>query len=365
MGKERSRVVRARRSRDFGERRTRVVAITGAAAGVGRATAREFARWGDQVGLVARSRESLENARREVEALGSRACVAVADVADPVQVEAAAAKIESELGPIDVWVNDGMVSVFSPFLEMTPEEFRRVTEVTYLGVVHGTRAALRRMVPRGDGVVIQVGSALSYRSIPLQSAYCGAKHAVAGFTESVRCELLHERSRVKICQVNLPAINTPQFTWSRSRLPRNPKPVGPIFQPEVPARAIYRVSRNPRRELEIGWPTLKAILVEKLAPALGDAYFARRGYELLLGDEELDLPRPDNLFEPLPGDFGAEGEFSSLARSRSVELWLRLHRGGLATAGAALLAGAFGFRRGRATLARGARSRRSRAKLAG
>jgi NAD(P)-dependent dehydrogenase (short-subunit alcohol dehydrogenase family) len=262
------------------KRPPRVIVVTGASAGVGRAAVREFARERDgrvKIGLIARGIDGLEAARREIEAMGGEALVLPLDVADAERVEEAATRVERELGPIDVWVNNAMVSVFSPVSRMTAEEYRRVTEVAYLGCVHGTLSALKRMRERG-GVIIQVGSALAYRSIPLQSAYCAAKHAVLGFTQSLRCELLHERIPVHVCNVHLPAINTPQFGWVRSRLPGAPQPVPPIFQPEVAARAIVWMTHHPRkRELWVGGPTIKAILAEKLVPGFADRYLARMG----------------------------------------------------------------------------------------
>src|SRR5438105_4710084 len=256
------------------------VVITGASAGVGRAIARKFAINGARIGLLSRGREGLEAARKEVEELGGRALTVLVDVADAAQVEAAAARIESELGPINIWINNAMVSVFSPIKEMTPEEFRRVTEVTYLGCVHGTLAALKRMLPRNRGVIVQVGSALAYRAIPLQSAYCGAKHALQGFTESLRSELLHDKSGVRVTMVQLPALNTPQFGWVKSRLPRKAQPVAPIFQPEVAANAIYFAAHHPRRrEFYIGWPSVKAIAADKIASGLLERFLARTGYD--------------------------------------------------------------------------------------
>src|SRR5262245_33744977 len=236
-----------------------IVVITGASAGVGRATAWEFAKHGAHIALIARGALRLEHARKEVEDRGGRAFVAPADVADYEEIESVARMIEEQLGPIDIWINNAMVSVFSPFREMEPAEFRRVTEVTYLGIVHGTMAALRYMVPRNSGKIVQVGSALAYRSIPLQSAYCGAKHGVVGFTDSLRSELLHDNIDIHLTVVNLPALNTPQFEWVKSRLPRKPQPVPPIFQPEVAARAIYWAAHHRSRELDVGFPTLKAI----------------------------------------------------------------------------------------------------------
>lgn len=318
-----------------------VVVITGASAGVGRATAREFARRGAHVGLVARGLDGLEAARREVEELGGRALVLPADVADHEAVERAAARAERELGPIDVWVNNAMASVFSPVREMRPEEYKRVTEVTYLGYVYGTLAALRRMLPRDRGVVVQVGSALAYRGIPLQSAYCAAKHAVQGFHDSLRAELLHDKSGVSVTMVQLPALNTPQFSWVRSRLPREPQPVPPIFQPEVAARAIHWAAHHPqRRELYVGWPTVKAIIGDKLAPGFADHFLAYVGYDAQQ-TEELTAPgRRDNLWGPLPGDHGARGQFDERSSERSAQLWATTHRALFALAGAGALAGA-------------------------
>jgi NAD(P)-dependent dehydrogenase (short-subunit alcohol dehydrogenase family) len=318
-----------------------IVVVTGASAGVGRAVVRAFARRGARIGLLARGLDGLEGARREVEDAGGHALVLQTDVADPEQVERAAAAVEREFGPIDIWINNAMVSVFSPVAEMTAEEFKRVTEVTYLGCVHGTLAALRRMRPRDRGVIVQVGSALAYRSIPLQSAYCAAKHAVAGFTESLRCELLHEKSGVRITAVQLPALNTPQFDWTRSRLPRAAQPVPPIYQPEVAAEAIVWASRHPRRESWVGAPTVKAILGQRVAPGLLDRYLARVGYDA----QQTQLPAPpdriDNLWAPVPGDHGAHGRFDDRARSRSLQQVASRHRGTIAgLSGAAVLAAA-------------------------
>ena len=316
----------------------KVVVITGASAGVGRATAIEFAKHGTRLGLLARGTEGLEGARRDVEAAGGRALVVRTDVSDPQQVEAAAAEVEKQFGAIDVWVNNAMVSVFSPVLETTPEEFRRVTEVTYLGIVHGTLAALRRMQSRNRGVIVQVGSALAYRSIPLQSAYCAAKHAVKGFTDSLRCELYHDRSEVKLTMVQLPALNTPQFSWVRSRLARHPQPVPPIFQPEVAARAIVYAAAHHPRELFVGWPTVKAIEANKVVPGLLDRYLGRNGYDAQQAEFPVQPNRKDNLFEPVPGDFGAHGIFDSRASSRSWELWARTHIGWLGALALGLIA---------------------------
>lgn len=303
-----------------------VVVITGASAGVGRATLRAYARKKARIGLLARGAEGLEAAYREVQEAGGEALILPTDVADPEQVEAAAAEVEAQFGAIDVWVNNAMVSVFSPFKDMTPEEFRRVTEVTYLGVVYGTMAAIRRMLPRDRGTIIQVGSALAYRSIPLQSAYCGAKHAIVGFTDSLRSELLHDESNVQLSVVLLPALNTPQFTWVKSRLPRKPQPVPPIFQPEIAAEAILWLADHPQRELSVGMPTLKAVWGQKFIPGWIDQYLAQTGYDAQQYDGPADPARSHNLWEPLPGDHGAHGEFDDSARSTSPQLWLSMNR---------------------------------------
>jgi NAD(P)-dependent dehydrogenase (short-subunit alcohol dehydrogenase family) len=317
-----------------------IVVVTGASAGVGRATVRAFAERGAHIGLIARNREALENARQEVEAMGGRALVLPTDVADNEAVEAAAARVEEELGPIDVWVNDAMCSVFSPVKEMKPEEYRRVTDVTYLGYVWGTLAALRRMLPRDRGAIVQVGSALAYRGIPLQSAYCAAKHAIQGFCDSLRSELLHDGSRVHLCMVQMPALNTPQFGWVKSRLPRKPQPVPPIFQPEVAARAIVYAAHHRRREIYVGWPTVKAVVGNKIAAGYADHYLARNGYDAQQYDGFADPNRPNNLWEPVPGDHGAHGHFDDRATEHSPQLWSNLHRGLLAAVGAVGLAGA-------------------------
>lgn len=315
-----------------------VVLITGASAGVGRATAIAFGRVGARVALLARGRGGLEATRRDVEAAGGRALVLPVDVADAAGVEHAASEAEQTLGPINVWVNCAMVTVFSPFLQLTPEEFKRVTEVTYLGYVYGTMSALRRMVPRDRGVIVQVGSALAYRSIPLQSAYCGAKHAIQGFTESIWSELIHDKSRVRITMVHLPALNTPQFEMCRAKLARQPQPVPPIYQPEVAAEAIVWASRHPRREVFVGGSTAVVINGNKLAPGLGDAYLGKTGYEAQQTDEPLQPDRADNLFEPVPGDHGARGRFTDRSHTRSLFFQAAKYRGWLA-AGAAGLGG--------------------------
>lgn len=316
-----------------------VVVVTGASAGVGRATVREFARRGAHLGLIARGRDGLEAARREVEELGGRAVVLPLDVADAEQVELAAARVEEELGPIDVWINNAMLSVFSPVSEMTSEEYRRVTEVTYLGYVYGTLAALRRMLPRDRGAIVQVGSALAYRGIPLQSAYCGAKHAIQGFCDSLRCELLHEGSKVRLTMVQMPALNTPQFGWEKSRLPKKPQPVPPIYQPEIAARAIVWAAHHNRREVWVGKSTVKAILGNRIAPWYADRYLARNGYDSQQREEPDDPNRADNLWQPLPGDPGAHGDFDDRATARSPQLWATTHRGTLAALAGAGAAG--------------------------
>lgn len=319
----------------------RVVVITGASAGVGRAAARAFARQGASVALLARGEAGLEGARREVEALGGKALVVPTDVADAEQVEAAAALVERELGPIDIWVNNAMNSVFSPVREMRPEEYRRVTEVTYLGVVYGTLAALERMAPRNRGKIVFVGSALAYRGIPLQSAYCAAKHAIQGFYDSLRTELLHDDSGVSITMVHLPAINTPQFRWVKSRLPRKAQPVPPILQPEVAADAIVFAADSDRREVWLGWPTVKAIAGNRVAPWYADRYLAREGFDSQQVEEPEDPDRRHNLWEPVDDvtDFGAHGVFDDRSAPSTRQLWLVKNRPAL-TVGGALLAAA-------------------------
>jgi NAD(P)-dependent dehydrogenase (short-subunit alcohol dehydrogenase family) len=321
-----------------------IVVITGASAGVGRATARAFARRGDAVALLARNEDALHAAAREVDEIGGRALAIPTDVADAAQVEAAAERATIELGPIDVWVNDAMASILAPTWEIEPEEFRRVTEVTYLGQVYGTMAALRRMRPRDSGAIVQVGSALAYRGIPLQSAYCGAKHAIRGFTDSVRTELMHAQSNVHVTTVHLPALNTTQFGLVRTRMPRRPRPVAPVYQPEVAARAIVWASEHPkRRELWVGGSTALTILGSRLAPgALVDRYLARSGFDSQQTDQPADQHRRDTdyLFAPVPGDHGAHGDFGGEAKDRSVQLWLAEHRNALAGAVALAAAGA-------------------------
>jgi short-subunit dehydrogenase len=311
-----------------------VVVITGASAGVGRATARAFAARGARIGLLARGAARLEATRQEVEAAGGQGLVLPTDVADAEAVERAATAVEETFGPTTVWVNNAMTSVFSPVNAMTADEIKRVTEVTYLGAVHGTLAALRRMLPRDQGVIVQVGSALAYRGIPLQAAYCAAKHAVVGFTDALRCELLHDHSQVRLTAVHLPALNTPQFSWVRARLPRKPQPVPPIFQPEVAAAAILWAAEHDRREVLVGWPTVKAVWGQKVIPGLLDRYLAATGYDAQQYDGVVAPSRPDNLWAPVPGDFAAHGEFDARARERSSQFWVTTHRRGLALAAA-------------------------------
>jgi NAD(P)-dependent dehydrogenase (short-subunit alcohol dehydrogenase family) len=332
------------------------VVVTGASAGIGRAAARLFGERGASVGLIARGRAGLDGAAREVEEAGGKAVAVSADVADYEQVTAAAREIEETLGPIDVWVNVAFTSVFSPFSEITAEEFRRVTEVSYLGFVYGTMAALGRMNPRGQGTIVQVGSALGARSIPLQSAYCGAKHAINGFTESLRCELMHENSGVHVTVVQMPAVNTPQFSWVRSRLPRHPQPVPPIYQPEVAARGVVYAADHPRRkQYWVGASTAATILANRVAPALLDRYLARTGYGSQQTRQPADPGQPDNLLYPVDGvnghDYGAHGDFDDRSHGRSAQLWLSQHAraasGVLAAAAVAgaVLAGRLGQRR--------------------
>lgn len=321
---------------------SRVVVITGASAGVGRATASAFAASGASIGLLARGRDGLDAAAREVERLGARALAVPTDVADPDAVEAAAARIEEELGPIDVWVNCAMATIFASFEQLTPAEYRRATEVSYLGYVWCTMAALRRMRPRDRGTIVQVGSALAYRAIPLQSPYCGAKFAIRGFTDSIRSELRHDRSAVHITMVQLPAVNTPQFDWGRNKMPRRPQPVPPIFQPEVAADAIVFAASARRREVWVGGPAFKAILANKLVPGLLDRMLAKSGYDGQLAGEPAPAHARDNLFEPVPGDPGTHGRFDDRATDRSVVLEMVKRRGvvlGCAAVGALVLAG--------------------------
>jgi NAD(P)-dependent dehydrogenase (short-subunit alcohol dehydrogenase family) len=321
-----------------------VVVITGASAGVGRATARAFGKRGARVGLIARGNDGLEAAKREIEEYGGEALVLPLDVTDEEAVEQAAAEVERTFGPIDIWINNAMLSVFSPIMEMTADDYRRVTDVTYLGYVWGTLAALRRMKPRNRGVVVQVGSALAYRGIPLQSAYCAAKHAVQGFHDSLLTELIHDGSNVRVVMVQMPALNTPQFRWVKSRLPRKAQPVPPIFQPEVAADAIVWAAYSGRREVNVGWPASKAIIGNNLLPGLADHYLAKHGYEAQMTDEPEEAGRPDNLWRPLPGDHGAHGVFDDRSTNVSIEMELNKRRGWIVAGLGALLLAAMAAR---------------------
>ncbi len=323
-----------------GDGRPEVVVVTGASAGVGRAVAREFGRHGARVALLARGEEGLEATKEEIEAEGGEALAVPTDVADYEQVEAAARQVEEELGPIDVWVNDAIAVIFSPFKDIEPEDFKRSTEVCYLGAVYGTKAALKRMLPRDRGTIVQVGSALSYRAIPLQSAYCGAKHAMRGFTDSVRTELMHDKSNVHITMVQLPAVNTPQFNVSKTTLPKHPQPMPPIYQPEVPARAVYWAAHHRRREVWVGASSAIVIAGNKLLPGLGDRYLARTGYDSQQTDTPVDPDRPNNLYEPVPGDHGAHGDFDAQAHARSPQFWTSRHRAALLAGGVGLMGAA-------------------------
>jgi len=314
------------------------VVVTGASGGIGRAVARAFGARGDRVGLLARGEVGLDGAVKDVEHAGGQALAIPTDVADHRQVEAAADQVEGTLGPIDIWVNVAFASVFAPFVKIDPDEFKRVTEVTYLGYVYGTRAALDRMLAREQGTIVQVGSTLAYRGIPLQSAYCGAKHAVQGFNEALRCELLHRRSKVRVTTVQLPAVNTPQFDWVLNRLPNRPRPVAPVYQPELAARAVVHAADHPgRREYWVGGSTVGTLVANKLVPGLLDRYLARTGYEAQQTDQPADPGRPVNLWEPVDGrggrDFGAHGAFDDEAVNRSLQAWIGRHRGVAAAAG--------------------------------
>ncbi len=293
---------------------TQTVVINGGSAGIGRATARLFGRRGDRVAVLARGTDGLAGAAEEINAEGGTALPISADMADYAELEAAAERIERELGPIDVWINAGFSSVFAPFAEISPEEFRRVTDVTYLGFVHGTMAALSRMRPRDHGTIVQVGSALSERSIPLQSAYCGAKHGVLGFTSSLRCELLHEGSHVHVTVVQMPAVNTPQFSWVRSKLPNQPQPVAPIYQPEVAARGVAYAADHPRRRVYwVGGSTAATLVANRIAPALLDRYLAKTGYQSQQTDRPAGQHRPENLWHA-----SRRTAWRRLRRSRTV-----------------------------------------------
>lgn len=309
------------------EPRGEVVVVTGASAGIGRAVAVEFARHGARVALLSRSEQRLAAAAHEVREAGGEALALAVDVADAAQVDQAAERVERELGPIDIWINNAMATIFSPLHEISADELERATAVTYLGTAYGTLAALRRMRGRGRGVIVQVGSALAYRSIPLQAPYCAAKFAIRGLTDALRCELIHDRLDIHLTMVQLPAHNTPQFDWGRNRMPKQPQPLPPIFQPEVAARAIHRAAYMRRRELWVGWPAVKAILAAHFAPALADRLLATRAWSGQMDDAEPAPDRPDNLFDTPSGDHATHGRFDAVARGHSRMLWLNLHRG--------------------------------------
>ncbi len=332
----------------------KVVVVTGASAGVGRATAHAFARQGCGVGLIARDGEALAEVRREVEQLGGRAVTVAADVSDYVQVDEAAAVIERGLGPIQVWVNNAMVTVFGPFERITPEEYRRVTEVTYLGTVHGTMVALKRMISRDAGTIIQIGSALAYRSIPLQSAYCGAKAAIRGFTDSLRSELRHERRHIHLTMVQLPAVNTPQFDWARDLMPREPRPVAPVYQPELIADAVVWAAAAGRREVRVGGMTVAAIWANIVIPGLLDRFLARFNYESQQRLAPVAPDRRDNLFQPVGPLHRTHGSFDAEAQSSSWQFALSRHRRpvALGLAAIALAVAGWGWRSRRAALPR-------------
>ncbi|HZL27856.1 MAG TPA: SDR family oxidoreductase [Acidobacteriaceae bacterium] len=326
--------------------RTPVVAITGASAGLGRAIAHAYAKRGARIGLIARNPEALAAARRECEQLGGQAMFVPTDVSDADAVERAAEQIEHEFGPIDIWINDAMVSVFSPVKEMLASDYKRVTDVLYLGFVHGTMAALRRMLPRDRGTIIQIGSALAYRSIPLQSAYCACKHAINGFTDSLRCELYHDKSHVKITAVHMPAMNTTQFGWVKNRMPDDPQPVPPIFEPELSAEVVVAAgfAKNPRREYWVGTPTVEAILGQRIVPGLLDKYLGRTGYKSQqIQGEPRDPHALNNLYEYVPGVHSARGKFDDRSKRTSAEIFFSLHREWFALGALALvgLGGAF------------------------
>ena len=336
-----------------GEREQQVVVVTGASAGLGRAIAYAFAERGAKVALLARNPGALRSTAAECRAMGGEALAIPTDVSDAEAVEAAAEQVERELGPIDVWVNNAMISVFSPVKEMQPADYKRVTDVLYLGFVHGTLSALRRMLPRNRGTIVQIGSALAYRSIPLQSAYCACKHAISGFTDSLRCELIHDKSNVQLTQVHMPAMNTWQFYWVKNRLPKMTQPVPPIYQPEVAAEVVVAaaMAKRPRREYWVGMSTVKAIVAQKLIPGLLDRYLGATGYESQqLPDEPRDPNAPDNLYRYVPGRHSARGKFDDRSKDSSAEVFVSLHRNWLlAGAAVAVAAGAAMLGRRRST----------------
>ncbi len=325
-----------------GKKKPQIVVITGASGGVGRATARAFADRGAHIALLARGQDGLEGAKRDVEERGGKAIVIVTDVSKHKQVDAAAEQAERELGEIDVWVNNAMVSEYAPVWEITPDEYRHITEVTYLGQVYGTMAALKYMMPRNRGVIVHVGSALAHRSIPLQSGYCGAKHAIYGFMESLRCELIHKKINVHVTMVSLPGVNTTQFSWTRNKMPKKPQPVGPIFQPEIAADAIVFATHAHRKEILLGFPTVEAVLGERVNSEVLDHYIADTAWNGAQRPEDADPDAPNNFWHPLPGDHGAHGPFDDRAKTFSSQLWMNKNRKGIAAValGAAMLTGA-------------------------
>jgi NAD(P)-dependent dehydrogenase (short-subunit alcohol dehydrogenase family) len=322
-----------------------VAVVTGASGGVGRATVRMLAERGARVVLLARGMEGLEGAKRDVESRGGQALAIPTDVSKFEEVQAAADRAERELGPIDLWVNNAMVSMYSPFIEMSPEEFRHIVDVTFLGNVYGTHCALKRMRSRDRGMIIQVGSALAFRSIPLQSAYCASKHAIHGFTESLRCELIHQKSNIRISTVNMPALNTTQFIWTKNKMPNQARPTGTIFQPEVAAEAILFAAEHDRRAIMVGYTTVEATLGEKVFPGVLNHYLAKAAWEGAMLPEPTDPNQPDNFWKPVPRDLGSHGQFDQSAREFSIELWATENRGplllGALVVGAGLAALAF------------------------
>lgn len=325
-----------------------VVVITGATAGIGRAVTAQFARRGARIGLLARDQDRLQKTKREVERLGGEAITVSLDMADAEAVEKAAAAVEHALGPLDIWINNAMATVVASVIDTQPDEFKRATEVTYLGYVYGTMAALKRMVPRNQGTIVQVGSGLAFRSIPFQAAYCGAKHAIAGFTDSLRSELIHGNSKVHLTAVQLAAMNTPQFSWCRTRLPRQLQPIPPIYQPEVAARAIYWAAHHKRREVFVGASTPAVIYGQNFFPGTADWFLGQYGYEWQQTSQPIDPERPDNLFRPVPGEFAAQGVLSDRSLPFSLQSWASLHRGWVAlVAGTLAGAGAFFWKKGR------------------
>lgn len=326
--------------------RAHVVVVSGASAGIGRAAAEAFGRQGARVALIARDAERLEQAKSAVEFAGGEALAIAQDVTDAEGIDQAADRIEAHFGPIDVWVNSAMATVYGPFISMTPDEFRQVNETTYLGTVYGTMSALKRMQARNHGTIVQVGSALAYRGIPLQSAYCGAKHAIRGFTDSIRTELRYQGSRVNLTMVQLGAFNTPQFEWGRNHMERRPQPLPPIYQPEVAAEAIVWAARHPRREVSVGWASVMTRIGQKLAPRFMDWYMARNAWQGQLTGEPAKI-REDNLFHPVSGPYGSHGRFNNNARRSSLQFELYRHRALVGLAVGTLAAAAVGYQQRR------------------